>query len=341
MKNTILTLIVFVILISGCISTKTPEPSINYSATIYPPPKSAETITRHYEMGYGGAKWKWDLKIPRSLYEYYKNRPRLPTKDYSIYITDPFDDQYIESLIKQFDEATAKKGYNEYEKVNFVIAFVQSLQYTPDIVTTGFDEYPRYPIETLVDHGGDCEDTSILTAALLNKMNYDVVLIELPKHMAVGILGGEGIYGAYYTENGKKYFYLETTGDGWKIGQIPDEYKDSTVKLYHLLPKAVLTHTWTGTRTRSILIDTMELTVIVENVGTAAAHNVKVYAAFDAGENYVYNPKESDAFNLDTGSKATITLHLDVPSNKHTRLLVRIISDKYLMDESHSDWFQT
>jgi|GEM_PF-1230107 len=54
-------------------------------------------------------------------------------------------------------------------------------------------------------------------------MGYGVVLIKLPGHVAVGVRGGEGIYGTYYSENGEKYFYLETTSEGWKIGETPDE----------------------------------------------------------------------------------------------------------------------
>ncbi|MDI6886373.1 MAG: hypothetical protein QMD22_08555 [archaeon] len=309
--------------------------------TISPTTQPTGTIARHYEWSYGGGTWTGNLTVPKSLYEYYKDKPRPPTGDYSVYITDPYDDAYIEALIEKFNEAAAKQGYDEYEKINLVIAFVQSLPYTVDNVTTPFDEYPRYPIETLVDNGGDCEDASILTAALIDKMTYDVVLIKLPGHVAVGVLGGEGIYGTYYSENGKKYFYLEATGEGWKIGEIPTEYKGSSATLFHLVPRAVLTHDWTATHTRSIRTDIVTLTVTVENVGTATANNVKVYAGFDAGEDYVYNPKESGAFNLNPGPKVTVTLYLNVPRDKYTRLIVRTISDNYLMDESTSEWFQT
>ena len=328
------------------VSTPTPAatPTANDSEEISysPTTPSVERIDRHYEWSYDGRTWMWDLTLPESLYSYYKDKPRPPTRgDYSVYVTDPYDDVYIESLIKKLEAAAAKKGYDDYEKVNLVIAFVQSLPYTADNVTTPFDEYPRYPIETLVDYGGDCEDTAILTAALLDGMGYDVVLIRLPGHMAVGVLGGEGIYGTYYLEDGKKYYYLETTGEGFKIGERPDEYKSSSATLYHLVPHAILAHDWTATRTRSILTDILTLTVTVENVGTATAKNVKVHAGFDAGEDYVYNPKESETFDLSPGSEATVTLYLNVPRDKYTRIIVWITSDGHLMDKSTSKWFQT
>jgi hypothetical protein len=116
--------------------------------------------------------------------------------------------------------------------VNFVISFVQSLPYTVDDVTTAWNEYPRYPIETLFDRGGDCEDTSILVAALLEGLGYDCALLILDEddHCAVGV--DIDAYGTYYEVNGVQYFYLETTGEGWEIGQQPDSFPSTTAYVY-------------------------------------------------------------------------------------------------------------
>lgn len=151
-------------------------------------------------------------------------------------VKDPYDDYYISSMVQKINEAAIKEGFTESEKVNFVIAFVQSLPYTEDSVTTDWDEYPRYPIETLFDRGGDCEDTSILVAALLDRMGYDVCLLILEdeNHCAVGVVI-EGTYGTYYEYNGKKYFYLETVGEGWEIGDYPD-FTDTWAYIYPLNP---------------------------------------------------------------------------------------------------------
>ena len=65
------------------------------------------------------------------------------------------------------------------------VSFAQNLPYTADDVTTGFDEYPRFPYETLYDNGGDCEDTSILVSAMLRELRYGVALLHFPGHMAV------------------------------------------------------------------------------------------------------------------------------------------------------------
>jgi len=199
-------------------------------------------VKQHYEWVYGGFllwenRYQWDLEIPLSLYVEYWERPRPTSPSEWIYMAkDPKDDYYIDKMIQQINADAIKAGFTEIEKVNFVIAFVQSLPYTVDSATTPWNEYPRYPIETLFDRGGDCEDTSILVAALLDRLGYDVALLILPyeHHAAVGV-SIEGATGSYYQYNDKKYFYLETTGEGWKIGEMPD-FDDTRASVYPLNP---------------------------------------------------------------------------------------------------------
>ncbi len=180
-------------------------------------------VIQHYEWTYRGSEWTWELTIPLSLYvEYFERQRPVLFASYADMAKDPKDDTYIDQLVQQIVNDAAKYGFTEIQKLNFTIAFIQSLPYTVDIVTTPYNEYPRYPIETLFDRGGDCEDTSILTAALLDRMGYDVALLLLreAKHMAVGV-SLTGVYGTYYEYGNKQYYYVETTGDGWQIGQIP------------------------------------------------------------------------------------------------------------------------
>lgn len=113
-------------------------------------------VTQHYEWVYGNWLWKdryqWDLSIPLNLYWSYREQPR-PTQ-YSEWIDmakDPGDNSYIDTLAKLINNEANEEGFTESEKVEFVIRFVQSLPYTVDSVTTPWNEYPRYPIETLFD----------------------------------------------------------------------------------------------------------------------------------------------------------------------------------------------
>ena len=218
---------------------KTPRPTPTPTPTPTPAPASAplpadsaDYYYRTYEWSYDNAEWTYSLTIPRDVYDYYRNRPHNRESDYSQYALSDYDRAYIQGMVDKFKETGQKEGYGEYDTVMMIISFVQSLPYTSDSVTTGYDEYPRYPLETLVDHGGDCEDTAILTAALLQEMDYGSVLIELPEHMAVGVKCSDDFYGTYYEYGGSRYYYLETTGAGWDIGEIPEEYagKDAIIR---------------------------------------------------------------------------------------------------------------
>jgi len=310
--------------------------SIQLPSVIKEVSQSTEVIERQYTWTYKGS-WTWEGSMPKSLYQYYQGIPRPPTQNYSVYVTHPLDDIYIEQLVGKIQKAAQEAGFSEYETVEFAASFVQSLPYTADSVTTPYDEYPRYPIETLVDRGGDCEDTSILLASLIDKMGYGVVLIELPDHCAVGVKCGENVYGTYWEYEGSKYYYIETTNEGWEIGELPEEYENTSAHIYPMMPVPVLTHDW-SLKGRG---NTGELEVTVYNLGTATAYNVSVLAGFDAGEGMLWNGQQSESFQIRADHQVTVTLNLRVPLGKHTRVVIQIGIDDTLVDESYSKWFDT
>jgi len=260
-----------------------------------------------------------------------------------VYVTHPLDDEYIDSLVNKLNECAQQEGYGDFQKVSFAVAFVQSLPYTDDSVTAGFNEYPRYPVETLVDNGGDCEDTSILTASLIQAMGYGTVLLSFPStpesagHCAVGVKGGDGVYGTYWKYNDNKYYYSETTGTGWEIGEVPEEYKNAQAHIYPMIPVPILTHSWTMKGNGNAV----ELHVTVNNLGSADAVGVYVYAGFDAGNNMMWNPQESPLFNLGMNESVTANFNLIPPYGKHTRLEVQIVYNGYSVENSYSEWFDT
>lgn len=133
------------------------------------------------------------------------------------------------------EEAEANGFSGKAEKVEFVIDFVQRLPYVPDDVSRGFDDYTKFIMETMVELGGDCEDTAIMLAAVLqaDPFNYDMVLIQPPGHMAAGIWS-EDPTGYYYTYQGRDYEYIETTGEGWGIGDCPDQYQGVEAYIYQV-----------------------------------------------------------------------------------------------------------
>ena len=275
------------------------------------------------------------MDIPTSLYEHYKAKVRPHTKNYSVYATDENDTEIIADLANTLVSQSDELGLDDFEKIHFIATFVQHLAYTIDEETTGFDDYARYPIETLVERGGDCEDTAILLGKIMTELDYDVVLVRLPTHIALGVLEGEKFSGTYYPYHDKHYFYLETTGEAGRIGMVPDEYKGMLAYIFDFSPWAVIEHKWTGQRQRA----TYDLHVTIENQGTASADGCSVLAGFDAGEERIWNTSKSETFDLEPGDAIQIDMTLPLPEAEHTRLLVFIMKNGKSIDRSYSAWF--
>ncbi|MBI0583287.1 MAG: zinc ribbon domain-containing protein [Methanomassiliicoccus sp.] len=114
-------------------------------------------------------------------------------------------------------------GYSDLRRVSLVLSFVQNIEYVEDSVSVAEDEYWRYPVETLYDEVGDCEDKAFLFASLMEAMGYDAVILLYDGHAAAGV-ACEGATGTFYELDASEYFYCETTAVGWSVGDIPDEY---------------------------------------------------------------------------------------------------------------------
>lgn len=305
-----------------------------------PTSDALDTIEKKYSWDYGGRSWKWVLQVPREAYEHYADLERPPTDDYSVYVTDPGDDLFIASIAARLLESARQEKYSPKQTAEYAAAFVQNVKYVDDATSKGVGEYPRYPLETLVEWEGDCEDTSILLASILRAMGFSAVLIDLPGdpagHMAMGVKG-ENWSGVYYEYAGARYYYVETTAAGWSIGQIPDEYRHRKARILSLTPRAVIAHEWVS---RDISGGRIELEVTVRNHGTATAWETKVYAAWDAGGGKVYDQSWSGPLGLEPRARGVYTLHLKRVVNVETRLIVKIVSNGYLMDESTSEWLR-
>ena len=141
----------------------------------------------------------------------------------------------IGNLTREFQRTFKQhRSWSKQDHVDFVLSFVQALPYTLDDVTTGYDEFRRYAIETLIEGGGDCEDTTILVAAILRGLGKSTALIFTPGHIALGVSGN--FTGTSLTHNGTKYYYCETTGTGWTVGTLPASVGQTVDAIVPLTP---------------------------------------------------------------------------------------------------------
>ena len=178
------------------------------------------------------------LDIPQDLYDYYKNQPHptnVSSGTFSDYAINDRDRQYLHNLVERLEDSSDFKSYGARNDYRNVVAFVQSIEYQNDIdpVTNQETDYWQYPVETLALGTGDCEDTAILTASLLKEMGYDVAIVLLPGHAATAV-ACDNCNGYYYPLDGKRYYYLETTGTGFSLGTMDVKYQTTKARLIPL-----------------------------------------------------------------------------------------------------------
>ncbi|MDD4424246.1 MAG: PEGA domain-containing protein [Methanocorpusculum parvum] len=288
---------------------------------------SGDTYNLSFLWKYGDKSWSYTQEVPSELYDYYRARDHT-NRNYVDYALSDYDDKYIQQIVSSFETGGRNSGYSDIENVLNVVAFVQSLPYTSDSVTTGADEYPRYPVETLVDGGGDCEDSAILTSALLHEMGYGVVLLGYSTHMAVGVKGGETLTGTYYTYQGSRYFYLETTASGWDIGEIPDNYKYMNAIITPLIQYPKMSVTFTATRESydaSYLYYLVYCDIV--NNGPGTAKGLQLHASADApaeGTNMVWDQETVYLDDYSEGATGWAKIHLKIPRDEITKFTVSI-----------------
>ncbi len=172
--------------------------------------------------------WLINISIPYSDYQFYRDYPagyRIGDDlNYLSYFATP-NDTYLQALAHLLDDIAKNNGWDILTEANFILTFVQNIPYVSDLSSTGFVDYYKFPLETLFQQGGDCEDKSLLLATILYILGYDVVLFAMEiqfrgtyGHVAVGlnIHNKTGPFSRYlqysYSYQNREYYYMESTG---------------------------------------------------------------------------------------------------------------------------------
>lgn len=292
----------------------------------------------HLQWSFKGETFNFKSQFAKEDCEYYRNRPHPQGDTYTVYATDQVDDPYITKLANQFQQWMNQMDLNQVDRVNFVAAFTQSLTGVASDTVANADNYPQYPLETMIEQKGDCEDAAILAAALLKELDYEVVFIRIEGHLGLGVVCEEG-EGSIYYENGIEYIYLETTAQGWELGQIPPQYFSSEYEIFSLAPQPAIAFEFTYNEIRAL--DTQkeyEIIVTVRNQGSAKAENVKVICSFTTEEEgQVYAEVFSEPVSLTPEETLTSRAKLFVPKNVETQILVAVNGDNFAAEKMTSD----
>lgn len=201
-----------------------------------------------FEWDFKNKDYSLTLNIPDEKYNEYKNSnidKRTPSVANEMKSFVNSDESIIKDLSNELDRLSS--GFESVEKLNFILRFVHEVvDYELDSKTKNKEEFWRYPLETLVDGEGDCEDSSVLFASITDSLGFDTALLlyliddedKQLGHLAVGIHLDENIEGKYVVSNGKKYYYCETAYDVktpnniFEVGDVPAEVKDQYADPY-------------------------------------------------------------------------------------------------------------
>ena len=195
------------------IDVGTDDGTVITATHIFPFEKSQVTITVPVDAAVYNAAKSTDKSV--SVYGNVTESTWV-TDSYLEMVNDPAQEQLYTDLIAQFRTIRDKEGLTSDEYLELMAAYTQSLTYetTPDNPT-------KYPVETVAEGTGDCDDKSVLLAGLLSREGYKVslLLFSPESHMAVGV----GSTDSLYKDTG--YAYLEATNLSY-VGVPPDELAD-------------------------------------------------------------------------------------------------------------------
>jgi len=203
--------------------TRTATATIRIATTI----DTSGTVSRHYAWEYDGRQESCALEISLDLYYYYRSQPRSAWigRDYDEYVLDPLDDDYLETVTAEIVGGSAGDYHAQLENALF---FVQNcIQYVYDPM---WYEYPRYPVEMLVDGIGDCEDTAILYTSLVRTLGHGALMVAVDTdgngaadHMVAWVPVQPSFVSAhpdrsFWDYHGRIYAFAETAVEG---GYVP------------------------------------------------------------------------------------------------------------------------
>jgi hypothetical protein len=140
---------------------------------------------------------------------------------YRAMVNDPAQEGMYSALLNEAHNIRIHQGLSDDEYLELIAVYVQSLRYE-----TREQNPAKFPVETVVDRAGDCDDKSLLLAGLLSREGYPVaVLLFGPEaHMAIGVGSDDYLY------KNTGYAFLETTN--YSFVGVPTDTLGGNLTLY-------------------------------------------------------------------------------------------------------------
>jgi len=198
--------------------------SMNIRPTFYPKLPFKKTI-RLRTWKFENKTYKLSFTLNKNLVAYFKSYPQIKM---GYYFSHPINQSLVRAVIVPLKQTIQKEKMDEKKAVEFLLAFCHHAFEHSDDRETKRGEHHNFVEETLYDKTSDCEDKSVLLAALIRAiLGYDVIGLEYPEHISLAVnIPNQKVPGVGYKYQGKLYMEADPSFIGCSLGDTQPELQN-------------------------------------------------------------------------------------------------------------------
>lgn len=165
----------------------------------------------------------------------YKNDPDHQFTFWKRFYREVYNKNYnrVTPMVNYFKEEARKNKWSSYQLAENVIKAVQEIPYERPYKIVKKETTAKIldfftPHQTGWYKKGDCDTKSMLIVLILGRLGYEAIMYYSAhyKHAMAGI--NINANGTYMKLGNKKFYFIESTYPGWKIGDLPPDMKNTS-----------------------------------------------------------------------------------------------------------------
>jgi len=150
------------------------------------------------------------------------------------------DKEVIRMLADSMLKIQKSRKLNTRQFADVITTFVQDIEYSFVFQDRSCEEEPNRlcvtgrkfglhtPTEFLHTLQGDCDTRALLLFGVFKYLGYDPKIVVSKAYLHAMLMLDLPSKGPFLKQNGKKYYFWETTYRGWKLGDLPPTNSDLT-----------------------------------------------------------------------------------------------------------------
>jgi len=275
-----------------------------------------------------------EVNLNEETYELFKNLPRK--NDYSYYIN---FDKYImsgtgkemEEIVFQIISIAKEKEYSRLEIANIVLSFVQTIRSENNNLIGA-----KFPYETIYEEMGNCKDTVILASYILNKVGFRTIILEFEDHVGIGI--NVEANGKKYIYNENEYYYGETTGGNFRVGEISELYYNESPKIFLTTTDLIIDFKWDlESREINKTHNNYRINMSLNNLGEKNTI-AEIKTTIKYYNQTIPEEKNTKVINVDGKSSINILKNINFQKDKTHKINIEINGREFNLIKQETEW---